>query len=215
MNEGTTNLREQLRNLIEALLSLVPSRNLISQLIMLLPQDEDTLRSMYPELADRNFRDFLKVGVGLSYYDGRVEYSGSSLSGVLRHFISQVFDVLNRPDVRAALSALTGITVPNVGEEWVRTRLETVSEEVGEDVVRRTLKALIAAGYDYKSFEELRNATSLDEETLRKALLMMETYKLIEKPSNEDKYRLTSDARSYMEFISEFVGRGEAHETGG
>jgi len=215
MNEGAANLREQLRNLIEALLSLVPSRNLISQLIMLLPQDEDTLRSMYPELADRNFRDFLKVGVGLSYYDGRVEYSGSSLSGVLRHFISQVFDVLNRPDVRAALSALTGITVPNVGEEWVRTRLETVSEEVGEDVVRRTLKALIAAGYDYKSFEELRNATSLDEETLRKALLMMETYKLIEKPSNEDKYRLTSDARSYMEFISEFVGRGEAHETGG
>jgi len=204
--QSISNFKTQLKELIYSLFSIAPSRNSISRLIMLLPLDEKIANQMYPELADRHMMEYLRLAIGLKRFDSNIEMGWDTLAVYIRDFIGNLFEVLKRTEVRAALTALLGDSVPNLEEEWITFRIKSVinDRQVGKsakDVIKTLLEV---EPYEYRSFEELISTTSIEESELRKALSLMEAFKLIDRKDGS-KYRLKPEIKKYEELVKELV----------
>ena len=204
--QSISNFKTQLKELIYSLFSIAPSRNSISRLIMLLPLDEKIANQMYPELADRHMMEYLRLAIGLKRFDSNIEMGWDTLAVYIRDFIGNLFEVLKRTEVRAALTALLGDSVPNLEEEWITFRIKSVinDRQVGKSA-KNVIKTLLEVkSYEYRSFEELMSITSIEENELRKTLSLMEAFKLIDKKDGS-KYRLKPEIKKYEELVKELV----------
>ena len=139
-------IKEDFKNLIKAIYALLPSRNRVSQLIMLLPLREESVEELFPELTeDVEYWEMFGFALGLSknYYNGNIEASYNSIARALRDFVNKVFEFLSDERNRAAISSLLGELVPNAEREWLEVRLKAILKNplIG-DVAKKILMLL-------------------------------------------------------------------------
>ena len=92
MNEST-NVKEHMLNLINALANLSPSRNIISQLILLLPEDLAVVEHSYPEATSPDAKGILE-SLGVKFGE-KVERINDSFAEALHKHIHKTFDWLD------------------------------------------------------------------------------------------------------------------------
>ena len=136
-------VKEHLINIINALTNLSPSRNIITQFILLLPKDSATVEHSYPELITSEAKKVLEH-LGVDFGDA-VKRS-NDFSGHVYSLVHRIFDWLDDEEVRSALVKLTGMSIdsiPNPYEEWAKLVLKKLLEKpIGEKVIE-FLKMLI------------------------------------------------------------------------
>jgi hypothetical protein len=163
---GEKNLKDHVVNLINALTNLSPSRNIISQFILLTPEDQMTLSHSFPEINIPEFKEVLKV-MGILFGD-KVECVKDSFAEALTWVIHKTFDWLDNEyiyfsyenfgqygtlelrkkmdDVRSSLAKLAGLHVnllPNPYLEWAELVIRKLSSIYGRDKVTRFLNELL------------------------------------------------------------------------
>ena len=143
-------LKEHLTNLLNALTNLSPSRNLISQLTLLLPKDLAIVDHSYPELSTTSAKEILQL-LGIRFGD-QVQREKGFAEALYQH-IHKTFDwldneliyrewqsfgtygvkeVVKRLDVRSELAKLLDKdqrSLPNPYTEWVKLVLRKLSNE--------------------------------------------------------------------------------------
>jgi len=124
-------MKDHLRNLVSALVNLSPSRNIISQLILLLPRDLRTIEYSYPEISSPEAKEILaQLGVRLENTVRRENFANK-----LYEFIHKLFDWLDDElvkNVRLNLAKLTGLNIdslPNPYAEWAELVLRKIVHE--------------------------------------------------------------------------------------
>ena len=155
MNKNT-DFKEHLLNLINALVNLSPSRNIISQIILLLPQSIEIIEHSYPESMLPNIKKVLE-SLGIEFGD-KVRRSAESFAESLYRHIHATFDWLDdelickeKPwekmnEVRSSLAKLIGAhvdSIPNPYFEWSKLVLQKLLSKPGGDKVSEFLKMLL------------------------------------------------------------------------
>jgi len=174
-------VNEGLLNLLGALTNLSPSRNTISQLIFLLPEELALVERSYPEMVSRDPKKILE-SLGIRFGD-KVERTQNGFAEALHENIHRVFDWLDdelicaereslgadvvfvkMDEVRSSLAKLTGAhidVIPNPYKEWAKLVLRKLSNLYGKDKVLKLLKVLLdhtymsEKDYKWKVLEEL------------------------------------------------------------
>ena len=88
-----SDVREHLLNLVNALANLSPSRSVISQLILLLPEDPAVIEHSYPEVISPDAKSILE-SLGVKF-DDKVERIEKSFAEALYKHIHKTFDWLD------------------------------------------------------------------------------------------------------------------------
>lgn len=157
----TTEIKAHTLNLINALANLSPSRNIISQLILLLPKDLATIEHSYPEVSSPEAREILERYFGLKFGD-IVKREENSFAASLYEIIHSLFDWLDdeftyekssqygeaarKIDVRSSLAKLTGVhvsSIPNPYSEWAKLVLKKLLSRPNGDKILDFLKMLL------------------------------------------------------------------------
>ena len=208
MSEERVDPKEEKKNLIKALEALLPSRNLISQLVMLLPLEHHRVKDMYPELVeDPDYWGILCTALGLNQIEqkGEIIYQPfyGSLSSKLRTIIDSLFELVRDDTKRALLSSAIGCAVKNYEREWLDSRLETLlGEESISKPVRQILKVLCEK--DLASLEEMKEKTELSEAEIERGVYILKEFKLIEE-TYDKKLKLASSIAHYKHHIAEVI----------
>jgi len=132
-------LKEHLTNLLNALTNISPSRNLISQLTLLLPKDLAVIEQSYPEFTTTSARKILQL-LGIRFGD-QVRREKGFAEALYQH-IHKTFDWLDneliyhgkRLDVRTELAKLLDKdqrSLSNPYMEWAKLVLRKFSELLG------------------------------------------------------------------------------------
>jgi hypothetical protein len=179
-------LKDHVINLINALTNLSPSRNIISQLILLTPEDQVTISHSFPEINIQDFREVLKA-MGMMFKD-KIEYVKDSFAEAIAKLIHKTFDWLDNEyiyfspeyfgqygfvtsqkkmdDVRSHLAKLTGLhidLIPNPYLEWAKLVIRKLSSIYGKNKITRFVKELLSQSsitdrdYKGKGLQDLIN----------------------------------------------------------
>lgn len=160
----SVNVKEHMLSLIDALANLSPSRNIISQLTLLLPKDMATVEHSYSELSSPNAKALFEV-LGVEFGDV-VERAKDSFVALLYEFIHKLFDWLDDEfayrelsvsaghvferratmDVRSSLAKLMDTyidSIPNPYAEWAKLVLKKLSGRPDGSKILGFLKMLL------------------------------------------------------------------------
>lgn len=172
-------IKEEFKKIIKAIYTLLPSRNTISQLIMLLPLKEEVIQDLYPELVkDIEYWEMFSVALGL-YRDYKGEISTSYLSNALKDFINRMFHILRDEKNRAAISSLLGELVPNAEREWLEVRLKAILKDPSIGSVTKKVLMLLVESHS-ASIRELPDKLNISEQELQRTIYVLKNLKLIE-----------------------------------
>jgi len=137
-------LKEHVVNLLNALSNLSPSRNLISQLILLLPKDSVVIEHSYPEFNELEARKILSL-IGVKFNE-QVTRDAGSFADTLYKYIHELFDWLNEEIVRVEIAKITDTSldsIPNPYAEWAKKVLAKFMEMPNGNKILNFLKMLI------------------------------------------------------------------------
>jgi len=85
--------KEHLAQLFEAMVALSPTRNYVSQMIKLLPEERRQMRHAYPDLFERmETQEFLTDTFGLKISEEEVSTSNRRPAGEIETVINQIMD---------------------------------------------------------------------------------------------------------------------------
>jgi len=154
-------VKEHLINTINALVNLSPSRNIISQLILLLPEDLAVVEHSYQEATTHYVKAILE-SLGVKFGD-KVERVENSFADALYKNIHKTLDWLDNEylyrewvgyeragkmrEVRSSLAKLTGIAIDSLLNpylEWAKLVIRKLLNTYGKCKVLGFLKALLA-----------------------------------------------------------------------
>lgn len=208
---------EQVGELIDTMLSLAPTNNRISQFILLSEgQDYQSMKEMYPDFfEDRKTRSNFLKALGMEIKsDGKIDVEYNSVASNLKSIISSLFSLFEREEVLNKVSASLLTEIPNLKEEWVWIRLQTIQELSKEENSPAKLSVMILkilrklreeGGYDYQRLEFkqiLENMPEpVDESVMASAIDILTKYELL-KQSGEQ-YELYDDLWSYKLLIDD------------
>lgn len=121
-------LKKHLNNIINALIALCPTRNYISQFLMVLPEEYATMYDSFPEfLSDPQFRSQLQTILGLTI-GPKIQYSSNSFAEKLVNIIEFTFKTFENQawlqEWNEFLKEVRDDKVPNVVEEWVSVKIQ-------------------------------------------------------------------------------------------
>ena len=208
MEEEKIDPRKELENLVEAFEALLPSRNLVSQLIMLLPLEYDRIMDMYPELTeDHDYWNMLCNTLGLSSREegGRIIYSVSkdSLAMQILLTINFLFNFTRNDTSRALLSTLIGRIVPNYERIWLDARLKALlNEEKISGPIRKILKVLLES--EAISPKDLKEKTGLKDAEIERAVYILKEFKIVEE-IYDSRLRLKPCVSRYKQYVLKVI----------
>jgi len=142
----SVDVKEHVRTLIEALTNLSPSRNLISQFILLLPKASSIAERSYPEItSSAEAKSLMKQHFGVEFGD-TVKRTDGSFSEALYKQIHKIFDQLANEEIRSSLAKLSDVAVdsiPNPYGEWVKLVLKKLSSRPDGSKIIDFLRMLV------------------------------------------------------------------------
>jgi hypothetical protein len=142
---GDIDIGKHMLNLINALTNLSPSRNIISQLVLLIPKDLATIEQSYPETSSPEAKEFLEMCLGVEFRDV-VKRSDASFAEFLYIHIHKLFDWLDDEGVRSCLAKLAGVHINSINNpyaEWAKLVLKKFSSRPNGDKILSFLKMLL------------------------------------------------------------------------
>jgi len=200
-------INEDLKTLIKAIYALLPSRNLVSQLIMLLPLSEDAIQELYPEITeDVEYWETLSIALGLQKdYKGEIATSYyNTIAYALREFINRIFEILRDEKTRAAISALLGELVPNAEREWLEVRIKAALKEPSIGTVAKKILMLLTESPSI-TIKEIPSKLNIGEQELKHCIYVLRNLKLIE--VSDENISLPYHVRErYIPYIKKLLG---------
>ncbi len=137
-------VKKYLINLVNALTNLSPSRNILTQLILLLPRDRATINRSFPEIASPVAEDILK-SLGIEIED-TVKTKADSFAEAIHMHLHRIFDLLDDEEVRSNLAVLADThidSIPNPYAEWAELVLRKLSERPNGKKIIEFLKMVV------------------------------------------------------------------------
>ncbi len=203
----------ELGSLIDALVSISPTRNKISQFVLLvkgIPYN-DAIK-LFPFLKDRRTREEIFNALGLQISAaGTIEFTSQSFASGLSSILVNEMMLLSNINIRNALSAALLRRVENLKEEWVYHRLQKVSREAQANnygkvaiTILKFIRSLGEKGGYIVEKARLINylkEQKIDEKTMKDAINLLIDYKLIE--VTQDSITLADDVWHYLPLIDE------------
>ncbi|ADI31257.1 hypothetical protein [Staphylothermus hellenicus] len=172
-------IKEEFKKLIKAIYTLLPSRNKVSQLIMLLPLKEEVIQDLYPELfEDIEYWEMFNSALGL-YRSSEGKIHASGLADALKDFINRIFQILRDEKYRAAISALLGEISPNPEREWLEVRIKAVLKDPSIGSAAKKVLMLLVETRS-ASTKELPSKLNIDEQELQHTIYALKNLKLVE-----------------------------------
>lgn len=203
----------ELGSLIDALISISPTRNKISQFILLVKglSYNDALK-LFPFLKDRRVREEIFNALGLQVSStGTIEFSGQSFASGVSSILMNEMLLLSNTNIRNALSAALLRRVENLKEEWAYHRLQRVSKEAQSSshgkVAVMILKFIRSSGekggyiIDKTRLINYLKDQKIDEKVIKEAIALLLSYKLID--VMQDSITLADDIWHYSPLIDE------------
>jgi len=129
--------KEHLAQLFEAMVALSPTRNYVSQMIKLLPEERRQMRHAYPDLFERmETQEFLTDTFGLKISEEEVSTSNRRPAGEIETVINQIMDFFDDEERRRELEEYLGQEIPNPRREWLDHNVKMAVSEpnYGEDI---------------------------------------------------------------------------------
>lgn len=203
-------VKEDFKSLIRMVYALLPSRNMVSHLIMLLPLKEETIKELFPEvIEDVEYWEIFKKALGLqrSYYSGNIEAAYNTIASALRDFINKIFEFLSDEGNRAAISSLLGELVPNAEREWLEVRIKSVLKNPSIGSTARKILMLLTETSSI-NVKELSSKLNIKEQEVKQCIYVLSNFKLIE-VSGENvslPYRVKD---RYSSYIKKLLGEAE------
>jgi hypothetical protein len=218
------NVQEHMENLLNALVALSPSRNLIVQFMAMTPMDLPTMMDAYPELLrDEETRQALKTIFNVTFAEqvGRPEsgYDSSSIGYELRECLFGSYGFykdLERADVRSSIAQILGKDVeeiPNPKKEWMELKLNGISMEptYGTDAVRvlKTVKRICENSDRYMAtISTIANESGIEEERIHRVCSLLTKYQLVEKtevPEELNGERIEKEGIKFSDYLVGYV----------
>ena len=197
-NEGE-NVKASVRNFFLAILDLMPSQNLVSMFLSMLPLRYSDAKELFPEIVENKdlFEYLQKV---FSLYVGDIIKVGPGLGQALCHLIDEFFKILSVPEKRALLTVLIGEDLGNLDRVFFKEKLDALMASLEnsdlKDAVLKILKIFVEKNVSGIWKE---NIEDIPEEQLNLALDILYIYKIISEPNSY--IRLYRD--SYLKYLQE------------
>lgn len=208
---------EQVGELIDTMLFLAPTNNRISQFILLSEgQDYQSMKEMYPDfLGDKKTRSKFLKALGMEIEsDGKINAGYNSVASNLKSTIGSLFSLFEREEVINKVSASLLTEIPNLREEWVWIRLQTIQELSKGDNSPAKLSVMLmkvltklrednSSNYRWLEFKQiLENMPEpVDETVMSSAIDILTKYQLISQSGEQ--YELSDDLWSYKLLIDD------------
>ena len=129
--------KENLKQLFEAMNALAPTRNYVSQMIQLLPQERRQMRHAYPDLFEQmETQQFLNDSFGLKINEEEVSTSHRGTANEIEDIVNDIMEFFDDDDHRQTLEEYLDEEVPNPRKEWLDHRVKMAVSEpnYGEEI---------------------------------------------------------------------------------
>jgi len=200
-------IREDVRNLLEGIELIMPSRNIITQIIMLLPMEEHKILELFPQLTkDEPVLENLKKALGISIVTSNgiktwyVSYG--SLGYMLKNLIEGFFELLHNKETKNSLETLYGKKIEDYEREWLEARIKPfIDKKAISKIALPYLKLLLNTGNVTE--ELIAQKTGLDYHDVKILTYYLESLKLIEKHNGH--ITLSLIAMKYRNFLINII----------
>jgi hypothetical protein len=208
-------LKEELERIVDAIYSLLPSENKISQLAFLAEgQDFTTMRETFPEmLKSRETRETVLDIVGLMVSERGI--ISKAYGKNLRDILTPIFSTMDDKNFRNTLSVAIGKPLSSPSREWLASRIDGLVESSKEDKTSKNALIVLKAMQEvfkrlsryYVLEEELGEAVKeyLDSDELSTVLDRLRQYKLIEFRGTDEERRIefSDDLRHHADLVAD------------
>lgn len=129
--------KEHLSQLFEAMVALSPTRNYVSQMIKLLPEERRQMRHAYPDLFEQmETQEFLTDTFGLQISEEKVSTIGRRPAGEIDSMIENVMNFFDNDQRRREFEEYLNQEIPNPRREWFDHKIKMAVSEpnYGEDI---------------------------------------------------------------------------------
>lgn len=129
--------KEHLSQLFEAMVALSPTRNYVSQMITLLPEERRQMRHAYPDLFERmETQEFLTESFGLQISEEEVSTRNRRPAGEIESMINDVMEFFDDDERRREFEDYLNQEIPNPRREWFDHKIKMAVSEpnYGEDI---------------------------------------------------------------------------------
>ncbi|MHA1609431.1 MAG: hypothetical protein ACTSUJ_05430 [Candidatus Njordarchaeales archaeon] len=201
---------EHITWVIDALLSLAPSRNLLIQFLDMLPMKLSEAREIFSEIfEDAEIWEYLKEAFKIKVTEeGVVELENynnwvKDFLETIRKFLKAIAD----PKLRAILTILSNkhMKIPNLDREYFERKIEVVLEdEELKPKLFKVLRTFVAHDTSIIYIDDLKKESGLSDDELEVALYILELYKII-KPRESYSSRLELFFDTYLDYIREYL----------
>ena len=172
--------KQEIEELLKAMLAFAPSRNYLVQMLRMLPSDYSTISATYPEFFDDPAARSVLTGVFGVQIGERVEI-GHGLANTLAQWSRTLTDLYaddNTPSKLKLLKSTFNLETPNPLEEWVEVRAKMACSEprlgrTAKEILRNTI------GRESMLLSDLGPKTGTDERTLRETVNLLEKLALV------------------------------------
>lgn len=219
------NVQEHIENLLNALVALSPSRNLIVQFMAMTPMDLPTMMDAYPELLrDEETRQALKTIFNITFAEqvGRPESGYGSSSSIGHNLLECLFGDygfykdLERGAVRSSIAQILGKDVeeiPNPRKEWMELKLNGVSMEptYGTDAVRvlKAMKKIHEYSGSYRAtISTIASESGIEEGRIHRVCNLLTKYQLVKKTEVTEELdggKIEKEAIDFVGYLSDHV----------
>lgn len=144
---STGELKKHLNNLINALIALCPTRNYISQFLMVLPEEYATMYDSFPEfLNDKLFRGQLQTVLGL-LLGPKIQYLPNSFAEKLIEVIEFTFNIFNNDKWLQVwndfLGDIRSDKILNLFQEWILAKMQiAIKDPIHGKIAYTILKSI-------------------------------------------------------------------------
>jgi hypothetical protein len=207
-NEAVSeDFNKQLLNLVNSLIAIAPSRNLITQFLYVLRMngsvDYGILEDAYPNIVKNEYiRENISKAFGVSFTD-KITLEHGKYGYFLTDFIEKVFQLFENSEFRSKIGNLLRDEyeegIPNLAREWLEVRLKGLSSDptYGSNALR-VLKEIMRVGRT--KTEELEKTLNVERGTLIQCLSLLDLYKVINKDYNGS-YRPSEFLKRYADVL--------------
>ena len=200
--------KENLKQLFEAMNALAPTRNYVSQMIQLLPQERRQMRHAYPDLFEQmETQQFLNDSFGLKINEEEVSTSHRGTANEIEDIVNDIMEFFDDDDHRQTLEEYLDEEVPNPRKEWLDHRVKmAVSEPNYGEEISTVFDTMLKYGDQQNGYRlEIDRVDELSE-IAQGRLLEIKRFLVSELEicrDRNEKFEFTSEIMNYPDIIDQ------------
>ncbi|OIB56171.1 hypothetical protein [Natrialba sp. SSL1] len=200
--------KENLAQLFDAMNALAPTRNYVSQMVQLLPQERRQMRHAYPDLFEQmETQEFLNDGFGLEIDEEEVSTGRRGTATEIESFVDDIMEFFDDDDRRQALEEYLDDEIPNPRKEWLDHRVKmAVSEPNYGEEINTIFDTMLKYGDQQNGYrleiDRVNELSDIDQGRLLEIKRFLVSELEICRDRN-DKFELASEIMDYPDIIDQ------------